>query len=602
MDATFNQNSDHVTHPKKKLVYLETRVDPLIHTHLPIHLWLLPDLKVFDDIIVILNYALRQLGFTNITQSVHPNYFALNICLGAAADPHRVVHAQLSQLIIVNYEQLYDASEFMNQSYCHLLSIYPVWDYSKINIAWLKQKLNIDAQRLTLNYAPALEQLQSSSMLLPTSSSSLSRVLPFSFSSSTSSPSSLLLTSSSSLLSNLQPPHQDHVLVKKDIDILFIGVIDGHRLQLLNQLRTHYPSYRVHFVCGVWGAQRLDLIHRSKIVLNLHRHPTALFEWVRVSFLLTQRAFVISESSTDDADYKPWLKEGMVFTDTNSMMDTIVKYLEMDANERQYIAQKGYEIVSKEIPHAEIPDLILRGNIDLKHTMSLATFGIDFYSYLMMNSDILQHCRNKMQLHQHALSTLSSKIDFMHQEAQNHYKEYGYKESHRAYRQYASTNGSLTCNSLRTALITSDMILEQLKQVIHMNVPQCHRLYLTHFYYPQIGQIQYANHEERPSLVLCGVFGQAHLCRLVIQDQWVQTFEKHSDHLFETLQKLNIKQVVSDDVMLESWIYPHTLDLQQQQKDDQDDQVLPSPTLLSILKSNHHDCNLQALVIAQWFK
>jgi hypothetical protein len=53
----------------------------------------------------------------------------------------------------------------------------------------------------------------------------------------------------------------------------------------------------VHHAYDVWGPARDELIARAKVVLNLHYYEAAIFEQVRVSYLLNNEALVISESS-----------------------------------------------------------------------------------------------------------------------------------------------------------------------------------------------------------------------------------------------------------------------------------------------------------------
>ena len=60
--------------------------------------------------------------------------------------------------IIYNLEQLYDGSPYAHPLYLILLKDRVIWDYSKQNIEWLKQKgVGKEIKHVGMNYAPTLE-------------------------------------------------------------------------------------------------------------------------------------------------------------------------------------------------------------------------------------------------------------------------------------------------------------------------------------------------------------------------------------------------------------------------------------------------------------
>ncbi|MBD3392112.1 MAG: hypothetical protein GF418_08540 [Chitinivibrionales bacterium] len=80
----------------------------------------------------------------------------------------------------------------------------------------------------------------------------------------------------------------------KDIDVLFYGSLNSRRKAVLDALM---PALRVKALFGVYGSERDQWIARSKTVLNIHHYSARIFEAVRISYLLNNGAFVVSEES-----------------------------------------------------------------------------------------------------------------------------------------------------------------------------------------------------------------------------------------------------------------------------------------------------------------
>lgn len=82
-----------------------------------------------------------------------------------------------------------------------------------------------------------------------------------------------------------------------DIDILFYGSVNERRRRVLRELEQE--GARVEAVFGAYAKQRDRLIGRAKVILNVHHYAAQIFEQVRVSYLLNNRCFVVSEDSAD---------------------------------------------------------------------------------------------------------------------------------------------------------------------------------------------------------------------------------------------------------------------------------------------------------------
>ncbi len=82
----------------------------------------------------------------------------------------------------------------------------------------------------------------------------------------------------------------------KDCDILFYGSVNERRRKVLQEILAHGRSVNVLF--GAYGEQRDAAIARSSIILNIHHYSAAIFESVRISYLLNNGCCVVSENST----------------------------------------------------------------------------------------------------------------------------------------------------------------------------------------------------------------------------------------------------------------------------------------------------------------
>jgi hypothetical protein len=130
----------------------------------------------------------------------------------------------------------------------------------------------------------------------------------------------------------------------KDIDILFYGELNLKRVIILNKLAE--KGYRVLALKFVFGKERNSYIERAKIIINISRFPNSLLEEQRLSFLLNNRCFVISECPASNKVY-PY-EEGIVFCEYDQLVETCELYLKPE-NEalRNQVAQTGYQIFSQ---------------------------------------------------------------------------------------------------------------------------------------------------------------------------------------------------------------------------------------------------------------
>jgi len=128
--------------------------------------------------------------------------------------------------------------------------------------------------------------------------------------------------------------------IQKDIDVLFLGWLTPRRKQILDDLIA--AGLRVVYSDRCYGGARDCLIARSKIVLNIHHDGRDMFEIVRISYLLANHCCVVTERSSDDAEYSD-LHDGMWIMDDKDIASVCRDLIMLPDNRKRYEA-KGFEL------------------------------------------------------------------------------------------------------------------------------------------------------------------------------------------------------------------------------------------------------------------
>jgi hypothetical protein len=239
-----------------------------------------PHSACFLEVARLLYESLRSLGLSVVQQTNKLEPDALNVVLGyhllsgARWPAGRCIFYQLEQLPGSEPGLLEHRLQMLRQAVA-------VWDYSPDNISLLREKGLSNVQLLPLGYHEAL------------------RTIP---------------------------------AADKDVDVLFYGSLNERRQAVLQQLAQHCT---VKHLFGVYGAERDQWIARSRIVLNLHFYAAQILEQVRISYLLNNGCFVLSE----DAPHNPY--EGCTATAPyGELVDRCLYYLK-HPEERERIAREG---------------------------------------------------------------------------------------------------------------------------------------------------------------------------------------------------------------------------------------------------------------------
>lgn len=142
--------------------------------------------------------------------------------------------------------------------------------------------------------------------------------------------------------------------IHRDIDVVFIGSTkDSRRSRIITDLKSKLDYVGINFVIKygspkrghVFGEQRVALLNRTKIMLNIMRQP-----WddpvFRILLAAPNGAFVLSEKVEDAGPFVP--TEHFAMTDLTNMVEAIRYYLDHNA-ERQVIADCAREFVTCEL-------------------------------------------------------------------------------------------------------------------------------------------------------------------------------------------------------------------------------------------------------------
>jgi hypothetical protein len=260
-------------------------------------------LAIFNELIELLADCFEQLGLgvRRTTNGFLTGW--INVVVGATAFLPKARYAEMfrggERIIVFQMEALDAGAGFAGKypDYFDFLGrVSQVWDYSTKNVAFLEARGCGNARHVPLGYSGRLKRIVQART--------------------------------------------------KETDVLFYGVLSPRRLRVLDQLRA--AGIRVASSFGTYGAERDLEIGRAKIVLNLHQFETSQLEQVRISYLLNNRCFVITEA----AENIPY-GGGVVFADYGKIVECCLSYLKPDKEaDRARIAEAGYAAL-KAIPMME---------------------------------------------------------------------------------------------------------------------------------------------------------------------------------------------------------------------------------------------------------
>jgi hypothetical protein len=249
---------------------------------------------VFDDVIELYRAVLVDLGHQVALQKNRLSRDRLNIVFAYQFLPYAPALAQF-RYVVCQLEVLGEGAgwysnrkeSFRTAGRPVLQTASAVWDYSLENLAVL-ESWGIRGHHIPLGYHQVLERV---------------------------------------------PPRR-----AADIDVLFYGSMSPVRRQgLMAELQRRC---RAKWVFGVYGRERDELIARSRIALNVHVDDhSRVLEQVRVSYLLNNGSFVLSESCASN----PY-SGGLVELPYPQLAEGAEEWLSRE-DERKTIAARGVELL-----------------------------------------------------------------------------------------------------------------------------------------------------------------------------------------------------------------------------------------------------------------
>lgn len=247
--------------------------------------------EAFREIGETLHYALLEMGYDSILTSQTDIPDHQHIILGSNLLPFYQIKLS-PHSILYNLEQIHLASPWLQPALVDILRQYPVWDYSQSNIELLSQLGITSVQHVPIGYVPQLTRISQT---------------------------------------------------EEDIDVLFYGSLNERRWHVIQSLQAH--GVKTEAVFGVYGNERDQLIARSKMVVNIHFYEAKVFEIVRVSYLLANQRFVVSERGCNPVEEAAF-SEGVVFADYNELVKACLDFLSR-SEDRRRIAAAGFKLMSQ---------------------------------------------------------------------------------------------------------------------------------------------------------------------------------------------------------------------------------------------------------------
>jgi hypothetical protein len=245
--------------------------------------------EAFREVAETIHFALLALGHDSILTEETNISGRQHIILGSNLLPY--YDSPIAEdAILYNLEQISPDSPWLHPNLLDVFRRYRVWDYSQSNIAALHDLGVANVEYLPVGYMPQLTRIP---------------------------------------------------VVEEDIDIVFIGSINERRWAIIEALRSHGVHVEVGF--GIYGTARDQLIARAKILLNIHFYEAKVFEAVRVSYLLANHRFVVSEIGNNLAAEEAF-DAGVVFSSYEDLVESCLVLL-LCPEERQHRAALGFEIM-----------------------------------------------------------------------------------------------------------------------------------------------------------------------------------------------------------------------------------------------------------------
>ena len=131
----------------------------------------------------------------------------------------------------------------------------------------------------------------------------------------------------------------------QDIDVLLYASPAPLRMDIFSALCER--GLKCMFVCGLYGSARDGLIARSKLVLNINKHQSRIFEIVRVSYLLANAKAVVADRQPETF-IEPEIASAVALCAPEQMVAECERLLDDDAA-RRGLEARGRAIIEERV-------------------------------------------------------------------------------------------------------------------------------------------------------------------------------------------------------------------------------------------------------------
>jgi hypothetical protein len=259
----------------------------------------------FDEVAAALSGAFAELGGSApVVRQFSEFAGRAPIIYGANLLDAAIIGNLPSDSVIVNLEQVSAESAWFSDSYVALLKAFPVIDYSPRNRANLVARGIDHAGLLEIGYHSSLKCIRPAKT--------------------------------------------------KDFDVLFYGSQVDRRQKILSALQD--AGLKVAHLFGAYGRERDEAIARSKLVINMHYYQSAVFEIVRVSYLLANGVCVLTEGDAEEPDLKPFAG-GLAIEPYDRLVERCIALVN-DDRERMTLGARGWDIMRRRTQSLMLKTLI----------------------------------------------------------------------------------------------------------------------------------------------------------------------------------------------------------------------------------------------------
>jgi len=155
------------------------------------------------------------------------------------------------------------------------------------------------------------------------------------------------------------PAQGNDLGLERDIDVLFLGALEVPRrkraLRALTREGVGVQSAGDWSDPRYWGDDRVRLLNRARILLNVSRHP-GQYSGERLVLGMANRALVVSEPIYRPEPFVPG--EHFVAVGLDEMAGVVRHYVQHE-HERDYLARRGHAFVTTELKMTQSVSRIL---------------------------------------------------------------------------------------------------------------------------------------------------------------------------------------------------------------------------------------------------